>query len=260
MRTPTKQIAIIVVLVLSFLFSPVTLVAQTGTNDWSRLSSVATGTKLSVKTKDGKKVEGTLTAVSDTSLTLTVKNAAKEIRRDDVQSVHEVSKKGAGKATLIGAGIGALTFEALDRGCSRAVIVDASSAYLAAASDEAGRRGRTGAVQLMKGDFVTVSGKVPAASVVALDRVVCCYPSYQDLLGEALKHAETAIALSYPRERWYVRLFQFLETVGRRMQKNHFTTFVHPEAGIRAMIEGAGFRLVSRRGTLVWHADVYRRG
>ena len=107
MRTPTKQIAIIVVLVLSFLFSPVTLVAQTGTNDWSRLSSVATGTKLSVKTKDGKKVEGTLTAVSDTSLTLTVKNAAKEIRRDDVQSVHEVSKKGAGKATLIGAGIGA---------------------------------------------------------------------------------------------------------------------------------------------------------
>ena len=107
MRTPTKQIAIIVVLVLSFLFSPVTLVAQTGTNDWSRLSSVATGTKLSVKTKDGKKVEGTFTAVSDTSLTLTVKNAAKEVRRDDVASVHEILKKGAGKATLIGAGIGA---------------------------------------------------------------------------------------------------------------------------------------------------------
>jgi len=107
MRIPTKQITIIVVLVLSFLLSPVTLVAQTGTNDWSRLSSVATGTKLSVKTKDGKKVEGTLTAVSDTSLTLTVKNAAKEVRREDVASVHGVSKKGAGKATLIGAGIGA---------------------------------------------------------------------------------------------------------------------------------------------------------
>ena len=107
MRIPTKQIAIIVVLVLSFLLSPVTLVAQTGTNDWSRLSAVATGTKLSVKLKDGKKVEGTFTAVSDTSLTLTVKNAAKELRRDDVASVHEMLKKGAGKATLIGAGIGA---------------------------------------------------------------------------------------------------------------------------------------------------------
>lgn len=107
MRIPTKQIAVSVVLVLSFLLSPVTLMAQTGTKDWSRLSSVATGTKLSVKTKDGKKVEGTLTAVSDASLTLTVKNAAKEIRRDEVASVHEFANKSAGKATLIGAGIGA---------------------------------------------------------------------------------------------------------------------------------------------------------
>ncbi len=104
---PTKRIAIVVVLLLSFVVSPVTLMAQTGTNDWSRLSGVTTGTKLSVKTKDGKKVEGTFTAVSDTSLTLTVKNAAKELRRDDVASVHEVSKKSAGKATLLGAGIGA---------------------------------------------------------------------------------------------------------------------------------------------------------
>ena len=107
MKIPTKQIAIIVVLLLSFLLSPVTLVAQTGTNDWSRLSAATTGAKLSVKLKDGKKVEGTLNSVSDTSLSLTVKNAAKEIRREDIASVHEVSKKSATKATLIGLGIGA---------------------------------------------------------------------------------------------------------------------------------------------------------
>ena len=107
MRIPTKQIAIIVGLVLSFLVSPVTLVAQTGTNDWTQLSAVTSGTRLSVKLKDGKKVEGTLNSATDTSLSLTVKSAAKEIRREDVASVHEVSKKGAGKATLIGAGIGA---------------------------------------------------------------------------------------------------------------------------------------------------------
>lgn len=106
MKIP-KQIAVIVVLVLSFLLSPVTLLAQSGTNDWSRLSSVAGGTKLSVKLKDGKKIEGKFASVSDASLSLTVKNAAKEIRREDVASVHQVSKKGAGKATLIGLGAGA---------------------------------------------------------------------------------------------------------------------------------------------------------
>jgi hypothetical protein len=106
MKIPTKQIATMMVLVL-FLLSPITLAAQTGTNDWSRLSAATSGTKLSVKLKDGKKVEGTFSAVSDTSLSLTVKNAAKEIRREDVASVHQVSKKGAGKATLIGLGVGA---------------------------------------------------------------------------------------------------------------------------------------------------------
>ena len=107
MRIPTKQIAIIVVLLLSFLLSPVTLVAQTGTSEWSRLSAVTTGTKLSVKLKDKKKVEGTFTSVSDTSLSLTVKNSAKDIRREDIASVHEVSKMSAGKSTVVGMGIGA---------------------------------------------------------------------------------------------------------------------------------------------------------
>jgi hypothetical protein len=106
MKIP-KQIAVIVVLVLSLLMSPVTLLAQSGTNDWSRLSAVASGSKLSVKLKDGKKIEGNFANASDASLSLTVKNAAREIRREDIATVHQVTKKGAGKATLIGLGAGA---------------------------------------------------------------------------------------------------------------------------------------------------------
>lgn len=106
MRIPTKRIAIIVVL-MSFLLAPINLAAQTGMNDWSRLNSVASGTKLSVKLKDGKKVDGTLDSVSDTTLSLTVKNARRELRREDVATVHERSKKSAAKSTLIGLGVGA---------------------------------------------------------------------------------------------------------------------------------------------------------
>jgi hypothetical protein len=43
----------------------------------------------------------------------------------------------------IGGGVGALTFELLDRGTTKAVIADASAAYAAAARDEALRRART---------------------------------------------------------------------------------------------------------------------
>ena len=107
MRIPASQITTIAILLFSLLFSPVTLSAQTTLSDWSRLNAVALGSKLSVKLKDGKTVEGTLRSVSDSGLSLMVKNADRELRRDDVQTVHEISKKSAKKATLIGLGVGA---------------------------------------------------------------------------------------------------------------------------------------------------------
>jgi len=68
---------------------------------------VATGSKLSAKLKNGKTIDGSFSSVSDTALTLMVKNAATELRRDDIVSVHQVTKKSAAKATLIGLGAGA---------------------------------------------------------------------------------------------------------------------------------------------------------
>jgi hypothetical protein len=107
MRNPMRKITTIVVLLLSFLLSPLSLAAQTAPTDWSRLNGLTGGTKLSVKLKDGKKIDGTFAGVSDTALSLTVKKARKEIGRDDIASVHEVSGKSATTATLIGMGVGA---------------------------------------------------------------------------------------------------------------------------------------------------------
>ena len=107
MKNPTTKITTIVALLLSFLLSSLALAAQTAPTDWSRLNSLTSGTKLSVKLKDGKKFDGTFAAVSDTTLSLTVKNARKEVQRQDVASVHEVSGKSATTATLIGLGVGA---------------------------------------------------------------------------------------------------------------------------------------------------------
>jgi len=97
------------------------------------------------------------------------------------------------------------------------------------------------------------------ASVVALDRVVCCYPLYEDLLREALHHAERGFAFSYPRDRWYVRAGMRLENALRRSRRNGFRTFVHPETKMRELITRAGFDLVSQRRTLVWSSDVFVR-
>ena len=107
MRSRTLQFATIGILLSSLLLSTVTVSAQTTTSDWSNVNALATGSDLSVKLKSGKTVNGRLNSVSDTTLSLTVKNATQDLRREDIASVYTVTRKSAAKSTLIGAGVGA---------------------------------------------------------------------------------------------------------------------------------------------------------
>ena len=107
MRIRTRQFATIVILLTSFLLSPVALMAQVRTNDWSRVTSVLAGNKLSVKLKNEKKIEGIFSSATDTALTLLVKSASTEVKRDDIRSVHQVGGASVAKSTLIGLGVGA---------------------------------------------------------------------------------------------------------------------------------------------------------
>jgi tRNA1(Val) A37 N6-methylase TrmN6 len=159
----------------------------------------------------------------------------------------------------IGSGIGALTFGLLERGVTHAVAVDASSAYHGVARQEAARLGRADAVHFVHADFVSVAPELPSAALVTLDRVVCCYPSYEALLNAALDHAEQCLALSFPRDVWYVRLGVMLENAHRHLTKNPFRTFVHPAARMEELIRSAGFERSTRRETWMWSVDVYTR-
>jgi magnesium-protoporphyrin O-methyltransferase len=160
----------------------------------------------------------------------------------------------------VGAGIGALTFELLDRGMSNAVAVEASHAYLDAAREEAARRQRLESVSFLHGDFALLALDVSIADLVTLDRVVCCYPDYKSLLAEAAQHARRGVALSYPRDRWFVRWGMRIENAIRsRLGSSTFRTFVHPVADMDRLIRNAGFELASRSQTAVWAADTYIR-
>jgi magnesium-protoporphyrin O-methyltransferase len=88
---------------------------------------------------------------------------------------------------------------------------------------------------------------------------VCCYPSYEALLKAALRHTEVSLALSYPRDVWYVRLGVKLENAQRRVKKNAFRTYVHPPGQMEDLIRSAGFALSARRATWMWSVDVYTR-
>jgi len=102
-----KRCAIAVILLVSFLLSPVTLAAQVTVDDWSRLNTVVLGSKLSIKLKSGKTVDGKLNSVTDTTLSISVKDKPLDLKREDILTVNQITKKSATKSTLIGMGVGA---------------------------------------------------------------------------------------------------------------------------------------------------------
>src|SRR6185295_4615829 len=109
MNVGTKRFTVSVVLVATLLLPSVTLaqVKRVPTHDWSDLTEVTNGSKLVIKLKNGKTVEGKLNSVSDTALSLSVSGKPLDLKREDIRSVYQVSGKSAQKSTLIGLGVGA---------------------------------------------------------------------------------------------------------------------------------------------------------
>jgi magnesium-protoporphyrin O-methyltransferase len=159
----------------------------------------------------------------------------------------------------IGAGIGALTFELLERGVPRALSVDASAAFVAAGREEAVLRNRAAQVEWIQGDYVALAEKLASADLVTLDRVVCCYPRFEPLLGAAVKHARRCLALSYPRDMWYVRLGLACQNALRTLKGCEFRVVLHPPRLMEQVITSQGLALFARRTTAAWSVDIYVR-
>ena len=160
----------------------------------------------------------------------------------------------------LGGGIGAIHHVLLDGGFARATQVDASRAYLAVADAEAERRGHKARVTFVHGDFHALAATTPPADVVTLDRVVCCDPDYADLLGAAADHARRMVALTYPHDRWYTRLFVWAVNVLHRLRKESFRAHIHPPAAMVAVLEGRGLRRRFSGGDIIWKAELFERG
>ena len=159
----------------------------------------------------------------------------------------------------IGGGVGAVHHELLRAGASAAVDVDASRAYLAAARGEAERQGHADRVRYVPGDFVAVAETVDTADLVALDRVICCYPDMTALVGRSASLARRRYGLVYPRDTWLARAAVALLNARFRLSRSSFRSFVHPTSEVEAVIAGHGLVKRSERMTLIWQLAIYER-
>lgn len=172
-----------------------------------------------------------------------------------------IKAQGIDGATVldIGGGIGAIQLELLAAGAASVVAVDASEAYVGVARAEAERRGYADRTSAHVGDFTELASDIPSADIVTLDRVVCCDPDLQALLGTAASHARRMVGLVYPRVTWWNRVgargIAFWGWITRDPTRWH----LHPVPDIDRALWQAGFEKHELARTFIWEVALYLR-
>lgn len=159
----------------------------------------------------------------------------------------------------IGAGVGMVHIELLEAGAASAVDVDASTAFLAAARAEAERRGLAGRVEYRHGDAAEPAAALPASDLVALDRVICCYPDLEALLRAAASTGPRLIGMVHPTDAPWARASMSLFNLVGRLLRRHHSFYVHRRAEIDRVLRSAGFTERHRGGRGFWRVTVYIR-
>lgn len=159
----------------------------------------------------------------------------------------------------IGGGIGAVQYGFLEAGGAHATDVDASTAYVAVARAEAARHGLADRIEYRHGNFVDLADELPAADVVTLDRVICCYHDPQGLVGQSAGKVGKLYGLVYPRDTWWTRTPFALANLFLRLRRNPFRVYVHAPATVEALARGAGLARRFYRTAGFWQVVVYAR-
>jgi magnesium-protoporphyrin O-methyltransferase len=185
------------------------------------------------------------------------KGAAKTTR----MLVEGLARHGVAGSTFldVGGGVGAVQHELVSAGAAGGTSVDASPAYVEAAREEAARRGYAERVRYLVGDFLDLQAEVGEADVVALDRVVCCYPDMPALVDATVGRARRAYGLVYPRDTRLVVLMIGIMNFVQRVRRHPFRAFVHSTSDVEARVESAGMRKAMHENTVFWQVVVFAR-
>ncbi|HUI72271.1 MAG TPA: methyltransferase domain-containing protein [Spirochaetia bacterium] len=185
----------------------------------------------------------------------------KGARRTTRILIRELASYGVkGKTVLdIGGGVGALHLALLKAGADHAIDVDASAGFLRAAQKEASRRRFASRVTYVHGDFVDLAHDTPHADIVALDKVVCCYPDAQALLDSSADHTGQALGLVYPRDGWISKLVNWAFNLRWVRMTDGFKTYVHSRQRVEEALASRGLQLTRRILVGFWQVVVFSR-
>ena len=175
--------------------------------------------------------------------------------------INALKEEGVKGLTLldIGGGLGAIQHEMLRAGVQSATDVEASTAYLNATKSETARRGYAERVSYQHGNFVDLAESISPADIVTLDRVICCYPDMQKLVKLSVAKADKVYGLVFPREDWWMKVWDVLQSFYLNLTKSNFRSFLHSTEDVENLVNSHGFKRSFYQRTFAWQVVVYTR-
>ena len=160
----------------------------------------------------------------------------------------------------IGGGVGVLQHELARDGAVHTTAVDASRPYLELLRRAAAERGYEARQTRIEGDFTDVAGSVEPATIVTLDKVICCYPDMVTLVRTSARKARVLYGIVVPRDTALVRAgVGVANWLLRRALRRQFRAFAHPHRAIDRVCAEEGLTLHRDDPGLLWCVRLYRR-
>lgn len=183
------------------------------------------------------------------------------LRKEQKHLMNGIKQNGLERASIleIGCGVGGLHLSLLQAGAAEAAGFDLSEKMIRAAQKLAAEMGLQDRTQYWQGDFVERHGSATAADVAILDKVICCYQNFEELIVRSAAKAKKIYAVSYPRANFAARFVIRAGTLLLRLMRQSFHPYYHSPRRIEEMILQQGFRKTFERTTTMWAVQVFRR-
>jgi magnesium-protoporphyrin O-methyltransferase len=165
----------------------------------------------------------------------------------------------------VGCGTGDLALSSLQRGAEHATGIDLAGGAIAQARSLAAERGLSDRSSFTAGDGAVAP--LAPHDVVALNRVLCCYPSVESLLANTLGASREVYAYTAPVHAglWgrFNRVSVAISNRWFRLRDRKFRgfrAFVHDLDSVDRTIAAAGFQRVHRsRERGIWQLAIFIR-
>ena len=159
----------------------------------------------------------------------------------------------------IGGGIGALTFELFKKNILKVSHVDLSEPYVKTFRSEVDRRSLTEKVQSYHGDFLDFVNDIETADLVSLDKVICCYPDFDNLVRQSIKKSNVWYAYSIPRTNLTTRIYFFIDKIMNKLKGKNLSVFFHSKDAIERIVIESGFTKLTEKLDGYWRVVLFKK-